>query len=96
MSAGVCKPRSIRLEKQKPMTPRHMLSSKKLMSEVDTMVFILSYSLAPKQRLTSTPAPTPAPRATQMKAFVSAAQAPTAASAEEPTKRPTITESAML
>lgn len=48
MSAGVCKPRSIRLEKQKPMTPRHMLSSKKLMSEVDTMVFILSYSLAPK------------------------------------------------
>ena len=36
------------LEKQKPKTPRMMLISKKLISDVDTIVFILPYSLAPK------------------------------------------------
>ena len=35
-------------EKPKPKTPRTMLRTKKLSREVDTMVFILPYSLAPK------------------------------------------------
>ena len=48
-------------------------------------VIFFEYYNAFSQRLTSTPAPTPAPSATHMKTFVSAAQAPTAASAEEPT-----------
>ena len=46
-----------------------------------------NFNLAANERsqLTSTPAPTPAPSATQMKTLVRAAQAPTAARAEEPT-----------
>ena len=48
------------------------------------------------QVVTPTPAPTPAPSAIQMNTFVSAAQAPTAASAEEPTNWPTMIESAIL
>ena len=85
MSAGVCNAPIIRREKPNPKTPRAMLSTRKLSKDVDTMVFILPYSLAPKYRLTRTPAPTPAPSATQIKTLVSAAQAPTAASAEDPT-----------
>ena len=48
MSGGVCKPRIIGREKHKPKTPRTMLRIKKLSKDVDTMVFILPYSLAPK------------------------------------------------
>ena len=38
----------IELAKKKPKTPRTILRSKKLIREVDTIVFILPYSLAPK------------------------------------------------
>ena len=38
----------IEREKQKPKTPRTMLRTKKLSRDVDTMVFIFPYSLAPK------------------------------------------------
>ena len=48
------------------------------------------------EKIDYTPAPTPAPSATQMNTLVNAAHTPTAASAEEPTNWPTIIESAIL
>ena len=41
MSAGVCKPLIIKREVQKPKTPRITLKTRKLIKDVDTMVFIL-------------------------------------------------------
>ena len=41
ISAGVCNPLIMKWEKQKPKTPRTTLRIKKLIRDVDTMVFIL-------------------------------------------------------
>ena len=48
ISAGVCNMLIIECEKQKPNTPSSTLKTRKLISDVDTIVFILLYSLAPK------------------------------------------------
>ena len=45
---GIATSTIIELAKKKPKTPRTILRSKKLIKEVDTIVFILPYSLAPK------------------------------------------------
>ena len=54
------------------------------------------YSRLPNLLLTTTAAPVPAPAAMHIKTFVSALEAPTAASAFWLTNLPTIAESAIL
>ena len=86
---------SVRLSSS-PVMPSRMLRIRNDTSAVYIAFFIWPYSPAPKWRLTMTEAPTPPPMATQMKIFVSAYDAPTAARADEDTKRPTIAESAIV
>ena len=96
ISPGVLSNERIDGESAYPMLARMMENRANEITAVLMLSFILLYWCAPNSRLVTTVAPDPPPIAAAMKTDVSADEAPTAARAPSPTKRPTITESAIV